>query len=349
MKTIPRIVLYIVGLMVLGLAGDIFAIVTSTHVENSTWFNIAIIDGLVVMVGFLAIAGIRKSIGDALRRADEAVAVARGEQARSAAQAASLIEGFADPVAILDHHGKMLAANENAATVLGKPLAGLAGSSFVDYFSDRAATHSLLDRTRSQGSIRDATVLPQGADPNALGWALSASMMAPEGSDLPRILVHLRDDSEAIAKTEFANRQAIYLRNLIEASIDPLFAINAEGLVTDVNEAAVAKTGMPRKELVGIKFERLFTDPEASRRGHARVLVEGEIQGYPLVMKNVAGDPAKVSFNASLYRNEDGSSAGIFATARDVTATMLAEAERERKGWVAEGIARLNAVFQVQG
>jgi PAS domain S-box-containing protein len=38
-----------------------------------------------------------------------------------------------------------------------------------------------------------------------------------------------------------------YARSLIEASLDPLVTISAEGKITDVNEASVKVTGIPRE------------------------------------------------------------------------------------------------------
>ena len=45
-----------------------------------------------------------------------------------------------------------------------------------------------------------------------------------------------------------------YTRGLIEASRDPLFAINLVGKITDMNDASVKITGVSRKELLGSDF-----------------------------------------------------------------------------------------------
>jgi PAS domain-containing protein len=41
---------------------------------------------------------------------------------------------------------------------------------------------------------------------------------------------------------------------LIEAGLDPLVTISPEGEITDVHEATVAATGVPREELIGTEF-----------------------------------------------------------------------------------------------
>src|SRR5207249_11885382 len=59
----------------------------------------------------------------------------------------------------------------------------------------------------------------------------------------------------AAARDVTAQKQASqYARSLLEASLDPLVTISAEGKITDVNEAATTVTGMPREKLVGTDF-----------------------------------------------------------------------------------------------
>ena len=51
----------------------------------------------------------------------------------------------------------------------------------------------------------------------------------------------------AAARDVTAQKQASqYARSLIEASLDPLVTISAEGKITDVNEATMKVTGVGR-------------------------------------------------------------------------------------------------------
>ena len=61
-----------------------------------------------------------------------------------------------------------------------------------------------------------------------------------------------------------------YARELIEASLDPLVTISAEGKITDVNEATIKITGVPRESLIGTDFSDYFTEPAENWR--ARVI-----------------------------------------------------------------------------
>ncbi|MBU1064816.1 PAS domain S-box protein, partial [bacterium] len=62
-----------------------------------------------------------------------------------------------------------------------------------------------------------------------------------------------------------------YTRGLIEASLDALVMISAEGKITDVNQATELITGMSRKEIIGTDFSKYFTDPDAANRGYQKV------------------------------------------------------------------------------
>ena len=45
-----------------------------------------------------------------------------------------------------------------------------------------------------------------------------------------------------------------YARSLIEASLDPLVTISAEGKITDVNAGSIKITGIARENLIGTDF-----------------------------------------------------------------------------------------------
>jgi PAS domain-containing protein len=61
---------------------------------------------------------------------------------------------------------------------------------------------------------------------------------------------------------------SLYARTLIEASLDPLVTISAEGKIMDVNWATEAVTGVSRGELIGSDFSDYFTDPDKARAGY---------------------------------------------------------------------------------
>jgi PAS domain S-box-containing protein len=138
-------------------------------------------------------------------------------------------------------------------------------------------------------------------------------------------------DITAKKRLEEELREAnVYNRRLIEASLDPLVTISAEGKITDVNRATEAITGRSRAELIGTDFSDYFTDPDKARTGYRQVFALGFVTDYPLALRHRDGHVAEVLYNASVYRDEAGKVLGVFAAARDITERKLAEEKLRR-------------------
>jgi len=122
-----------------------------------------------------------------------------------------------------------------------------------------------------------------------------------------------------------------YARSLIEASLDPLVTINAEGKITDMNEATVNITGVTRDNLTGTDFFDYFTEPQKAREVYKEVFANGSVTDSPLTLRHIDGKLTDVLFNGSIYKDEHGVVQGVVIVARDVTdqkriATELTEA-----------------------
>lgn len=147
----------------------------------------------------------------------------------------------------------------------------------------------------------------------------------------------------AIDRDVSSQKQASqYARSLIEASLDPLVTISADGKITDVNEATVKVTGVPRPNLIGTDFSNYFTEPQKAREGYKQVLAEGYVTDYPLTIRRTDGVLTDVLYNASVYRDVAGNVLGVFAAARDITAQRKAEAQlAEQRAKELERLAEL--------
>ena len=127
----------------------------------------------------------------------------------------------------------------------------------------------------------------------------------------------------------------MYLRGLIEASVDGLVTVDPDGFITDVNETMCQMAGYDRSALVGTSFADYFTDPEQARAGVAQTFADGAVQEYALTLVSRTRRQLEVSFNASIYRDESGDPAGILASARDVTdRARLEEQLRDRQSYL---------------
>jgi PAS domain S-box-containing protein len=108
-----------------------------------------------------------------------------------------------------------------------------------------------------------------------------------------------------------------YSLSLIEASRDPLFTISTTGKITDMNQATVRVTGIPRDKLIGSDFFDCFTEPAKARKGYQQVFSEGFVVDYPLTM--IDGKLTDVLFNGSVYKDNKGNVIGAVVVARDIT------------------------------
>jgi PAS domain S-box-containing protein len=127
-----------------------------------------------------------------------------------------------------------------------------------------------------------------------------------------------------------------YARSLIEASLDPLLTIDAEGKITDVNLATENAIGLSRDSLIGTDFSDYFTEPEKAKIGYQNVFAEGNVIDYPLTIRHKSNRHIDVLYNANVFRNEQGEIIGVFAAARDITARRQAELLVQEKTEVIE-------------
>ena len=121
-----------------------------------------------------------------------------------------------------------------------------------------------------------------------------------------------------------------YNRSLIEASLDPLVTISADGKITDVNTATERVTGYSRIELIGTDFANYFTNTDKAKFGYEEVFRAGSVKNYELAIRHKGGRVTPVMYNASIYRDDSGKVVGIFAAARDITDRKRAEADLMR-------------------
>ena len=261
-----------------------------------------------------------------------------------------LIEAMQQGAMIATTGGVILYTNRGFAGMLKAPLETVLGSAVSDWVAPQS--QSVLKEVLSleHGAKRECELLLAAADGTQLPAIVSAGKMDLNGgsdqiwmivSDLSEVIDRKRQELELEAQRmvneaqilsdkatgELARQSALYTRSLLEASLDPLVTISAEGKITDLNEASMKVTGRTRHELIGTDFSVYFTDPDAARWGYERVFAEGFVRDYPLAVSHADGHVTDVLYNASVYKDEQGRVMGVFAAARDITKRKQAEAE----------------------
>jgi PAS domain S-box-containing protein len=236
----------------------------------------------------------------------------------SSAYARSLIEASLDPLVTISPEGKITDVNEASVEATGVPREKLVGTDFSDYFTEPDNARAGYQKVFSEGFVRDYPLAIRHVSGGVTDVLYTASVYKDDKGNVLGVFAAARDVT--------AQKQASqYARSLIEASLDPLVTINAEGKITDVNETSVEATGVPREKLVGTDFSDYFTEPDKAREGYQKVFSEGLVRDYPLAIRHASGRITDVLYNASVYKDDKGNVLGVFAAARDVTERKLAE------------------------
>jgi diguanylate cyclase (GGDEF)-like protein/PAS domain S-box-containing protein len=232
----------------------------------------------------------------------------------------------------LSEQGSILEANLTVATLLGVPRGTLVNHPFSRFVLPE--DHGIFSRhSKSLFATRAPQVfeLRLKKKDAAPFWARVVMSVALDADGAPVCLAVVSDitgqkrTEKALVEAE-ANRVAsLYTRSLIETSLDPLVTISPDGKVTDVNAATEVVTGYPRDELIGTDFADYFTDPMAARAGYRQAFQAGSVCDYALEIRHREGHLTQVLYNASVYRDESGKVAGVFAAARDISDRKRAE------------------------
>jgi PAS domain S-box-containing protein len=241
--------------------------------------------------------------------------------------ARSLLEASLDPLVTISAEGKVTDVNEATVQATGVPRRLLIGSDFSDYFTEPDKARSGYQEVFAKGFVTDYPLTLRHVTGRIREVLYNASVYRNEKGEVAGVFAVARDVTERKLAEEEMRSTLIYARSLIEASLDPLVTISAEGKVTDVNEATVEATGVPRRLLVGSDFSDYFTEPDKARAGYQEVFAKGFVTDYPLALRHVSGKVTDVLYNASVYRSEKGEVAGVFAAARDITERKRAEEE----------------------
>jgi len=235
-----------------------------------------------------------------------------------------ILEQMSEGAASLSAEMVVLYANRRLAEMLGTPLSTLVGAPVERFVvaEQRAALADLFasgDR-QVRGSGQFALL---AADRSPVQVTLSITPLPPGSqSAWSMVATDMTEHAQAAALLRASSQ---YARSLIEASLDPLVTISAEGKITDLNEATTRITGVERTALIDTDFSDYFTDPEKAREGYRQVFAQGSVVDYPLTIRRRDGALTDVLYNATVYHDASGNALGVFAAARDVTERNQAE------------------------
>jgi len=271
------------------------------------------------------------------------------EEALQAASAynRSLIEASLDPLVTISAEGKITDVNTATERVTGYSRNDLIGTDFADYFTDPANARAGYQQAFKDGSVRDYELEIRHQNASLTQVTYNASVYSDESGKIIGLFAAARDISDRKRAEQALQAASAYNRSLIEASLDPLVTISAEGKITDVNTATERVTGYSRIELIGTDFADYFTDPANARAGYQQAFKDGSVRDYELEIRHKNANLTQVTYNASVYSGESGRIIGLFAAARDISARKKAEEALAKRNRDIEAIlnASTDSVF----
>jgi PAS domain S-box-containing protein len=237
-------------------------------------------------------------------------------------QLAAIVEYSDDAIIGKTLDGTITSWNPAAERMYGYSRDEIIGESIL-LLTPRNRTHeitAMLARIRAGERVEHHHTTRVRRDGTEIPVSLTASPIRDADGGIIGVSTIARDLTTQEAASELS-------RSLIEASLDPMVTISPDGKITDVNDATVKATGVPRDELIGTSFSDYFTEPEKADRIYQMVFAEGMAVDYPLTMCHRGGRVTEVLYNASVYRDAGGTVLGVFAAARDVTKQVRAQRE----------------------
>jgi diguanylate cyclase (GGDEF)-like protein/PAS domain S-box-containing protein len=255
---------------------------------------------------------------------------ARAEQAlqKESEKNLALLRNASDGIHILDTEGNIIEISDSFCNMLGYSREEMIGMNVTQWDAYFPADECLrLVKQQFKKPVRILfEALYRCKDGRIIDVEVSSFPLELDGKSV--LFSSSRNITERKKLEVQLHNIFLYTRNLIEASLDPMVTISADGKITDVNKATEKVTGYSREQLIHSDFSDYFTDPEQASAGYREVFSKGKVTDYPLVLKHRDGYLTDVLYNATVYKNENGEIAGVFAAARDITKLKQIELER---------------------
>ena len=232
--------------------------------------------------------------------------------------ARGLIESSVDLMVTVDHGGMVTDVNHAATTLSEYSREALIGSTFKNYFDNPELAQESIQTVFNEGRLIMCELMLVSKSKKRIPVSFNASVYCDSDGRVQGVLAVARDIRERLIMIKQLEDAKNYARELIESSIDLMVTVNQDGRITDVNGCAVELTGVSRAELVNSCFEAYFTDSKRARMGIQSAFREGKVRDYQLELLNKNNEKIPVSFNASIYHDNEGNIAGVFAIARDM-------------------------------
>jgi len=240
------------------------------------------------------------------------------ELAQSKNYVRGLIEASLDCFMVINIDGTLMDVNQAFVKLTGFSRERLIGDYFNRYFLNPEEAQKGIYITFKDGLVNNYELDLKTANNEMVPVSFNASVFNNHEGIVQGIFAVARDIRENRRIMKQLEDSINYARGLIESSVDLMVTVNCEGIITDVNEAAVELTGSSREKLINSRFQDYFTEPLKAYKGINIAFNEGKVKGYELELINLKSEKIPVSFNANVYKNSEETVMGVFAIARDM-------------------------------
>ena len=230
-----------------------------------------------------------------------------------------LIESNIDALMTTDPLGVISDVNRQMCEMTGYARRELIGSPFKRYFTDAQRAEDGIRKVLAEDRVTNYELVMRSRDGRETVVSYNATTFRSADGKLKGVFAAARDITDQKRLEEQLRQAQNYTRGLIEASVDALLTVDPDLKITDVNEQTSRITGYSREELIDSPFPDYFTDAKRASDGVQKTLAEGFVTNYVLALRSKNDMETLVSFNASVFKDTEGSVRGIFAAARDIT------------------------------
>lgn len=250
-------------------------------------------------------------------------------QRHDEALAETMIAMSADCIAVLDADGRLLRMNETGLRLLGlENFDDLIGQPWLDLWPDgeKPALREAI-AAAGRGEVRRFEAYGPTPGGDEKWWDV---MLSPLGSRDPaqagaaRALMIARDVTDNRRRSEALRTSEAHLRRLLDGLFAFVAVTTPDGLVLDVNEAALRVAGLRKESVLGRHFwdTPWFDHDEDVRAGvreSFRRAAEGGLVRYDLPVRTDSGGELWVDYQLAPLRDEDGRITHLVPSGTDLT------------------------------
>ncbi|MFB6171716.1 MAG: PAS domain S-box protein [Haloarculaceae archaeon] len=248
--------------------------------------------------------------------------------------------------------GDLLFVNSAYETVYGRPVDDLEGdpTTFLEavHPDDRAAVEDAMATLADGAPVELEYRVNPDEDFQRWVW-VHGKPIRDETGEVVRIVGFSRDVTDRKEREHDLER----VETMVNAVGDSIYALDADGRFTDVNDHFVERTGYDRADVIG-EHVSLVLDADAVAVGRDRVQAlladpDRQVASFETTITPATGDPYPIELHISLLPTDDGAFDGTVGVARDVTDRKERERELEQYEELVETMGEAVYVLDAEG